>query len=69
MSAVSGAEKSIPAAASLNASRGVTMLLTSHYMRDVEALCNRVLVIAHGRIIYDGPLAGIMPSGRNWPLS
>jgi ABC-2 type transport system ATP-binding protein len=42
-----------------NASRGVTMLLTSHYMRDVEALCSRVLVIAHGRLIYDGPLAGI----------
>src|SRR3954451_16360973 len=42
-----------------NASRGVTMLLTSHYMRDVEALCQRVLVIAQGRVIYDGPLAGI----------
>src|SRR5262245_33555922 len=42
-----------------NASRGVTMLLTSHYMRDVEALCSRVLVIAHGRLFYDGPLAGI----------
>jgi ABC-2 type transport system ATP-binding protein len=42
-----------------NATRGVTMLLTSHYMRDVEALCARVLVIAHGKVIYDGPLAGI----------
>ncbi|MHB1425611.1 MAG: ABC transporter ATP-binding protein [Gemmataceae bacterium] len=42
-----------------NAARGVTMLLTSHYMRDVEALCSRVLVITHGRVIYDGPLAGI----------
>jgi ABC-2 type transport system ATP-binding protein len=42
-----------------NAARGVTMLLTSHYMRDVEALCRRVLVIAQGRVIYDGPLAGI----------
>jgi ABC-2 type transport system ATP-binding protein len=42
-----------------NATRGVTMLLTSHYMRDVEALCPRVLVITHGRLIYDGPLAGI----------
>jgi ABC-2 type transport system ATP-binding protein len=42
-----------------NRSRGVTMLLTSHYMRDVEALCPRVLVIAQGRLIYDGPLAGI----------
>src|SRR6202008_2825658 len=37
-----------------NLSRGVTMLLTSHYMRDVEALCERVLVITHGRVIYDG---------------
>jgi ABC-2 type transport system ATP-binding protein len=42
-----------------NSQRGVTMLLTSHYMRDVEALCARVLVIAHGRLIYDGPLKGI----------
>ncbi|MGH7225103.1 MAG: ABC transporter ATP-binding protein [Gemmataceae bacterium] len=42
-----------------NATRGVTMLLTSHYMRDVEALCSRVLVITHGRVIYDGPLVGI----------
>jgi len=42
-----------------NARRGVTVLLTSHYMRDVEALCKRVLVITHGKLVYDGPLAGI----------
>ncbi|GIW81905.1 MAG: ABC transporter ATP-binding protein [Gemmatales bacterium] len=42
-----------------NATRGVTMLLTSHYMRDVEALCSRVLVISHGKVVYDGALAGI----------
>jgi ABC-2 type transport system ATP-binding protein len=42
-----------------NVSRGVTMLLTSHYMRDVEALCARMLIITHGRVIYDGDLAGI----------
>jgi ABC-2 type transport system ATP-binding protein len=43
-----------------NASRGVTMILTSHYMRDVEALCRRVLVITHGKLLYDGPLARIV---------
>jgi ABC-2 type transport system ATP-binding protein len=42
-----------------NATRGVTMLLTSHYMRDVEALCSRILVISHGKLIYDGGLTGI----------
>src|SRR5919199_857241 len=36
------------------------LLLTSHYMRDVEALCSRVLVIAQGRLIYDGELSGII---------
>jgi len=34
-----------------------TVLLTSHYMADVEALCKRVVVIHHGRILFDGPLA------------
>jgi ABC-2 type transport system ATP-binding protein len=42
-----------------HARRGVTMILTSHYMRDVEALCDRVLVITHGTLVYDGPLSGI----------
>jgi ABC-2 type transport system ATP-binding protein len=43
-----------------NSSRGVTMLLTSHYMRDVEALCSRVLVITDGKVIYDGGLSRII---------
>jgi len=43
-----------------NRRRGVTTLLTSHYMRDIEALCDRVLVITHGTLLYDGPLAGIV---------
>jgi ABC-2 type transport system ATP-binding protein len=38
---------------------GATVLLTSHYMADVEALCRRVIVIHHGRILYDGALAGL----------
>ena len=51
-----------------NAQRGVTILLTSHYMRDVEALCPRVLVITHGRLLYDGALAGITEQFGRWKL-
>ena len=40
--------------------RQVTILLTSHYMKDVVALCRRVVIIAQGRIIYDGSLSGII---------
>ncbi len=40
--------------------RQVTILLTSHYMKDVAALCRRIVVIAAGRIIYDGSLSGIV---------
>ena len=35
-------------------------MLTSHYMKDVAALCRRVVIIALGRIIYDGSLGGIV---------
>jgi ABC-2 type transport system ATP-binding protein len=35
---------------------GATVLLTSHYMEDVAALCPRVMVIDKGRLIYDGSL-------------
>jgi ABC-2 type transport system ATP-binding protein len=37
-----------------------TVILTSHYMKDVEALCKRVIIIDHGRILYDGSLAQII---------
>jgi viologen exporter family transport system ATP-binding protein len=45
--------------ADYNGRYGATVLLTSHYMADVEALCKRVVVIHHGRILYDGALAGL----------
>ncbi len=38
------------------ASTGATILLTSHYMADIEALAERVLVIHHGTLQFDGPL-------------
>jgi ABC-2 type transport system ATP-binding protein len=37
-----------------------TVLLTSHYMADVEALAERVIVIHHGILLFDGPLAGLV---------
>ncbi len=43
--------------AEYNARYGATVLLTSHYMADVEALCKRVIVIHHGKILFDGQLS------------
>ena len=42
--------------------RSITILLTSHYMKDIAALCKRVVVIAQGQIQYDGSLSGIVDS-------
>jgi ABC-2 type transport system ATP-binding protein len=42
------------------AERKITVLLTSHYMKDVEALCERAIIINHGTIHHDGPLAEIV---------
>ena len=43
--------------AALNTERGVTVLLTTHDLDDIERLCPRILVIDHGHVIYDGGLA------------
>ncbi len=44
----------------LNRERGTTILLTSHYMADIEELCPRVLLIDHGRLGYDGSLSALV---------
>jgi len=43
-----------------NKEKKTTILLTSHYMEDIKELCNRVIVINEGKIIYDGELAKLV---------
>jgi ABC-2 type transport system ATP-binding protein len=48
--------------------KGTTVILTSHYMKDVAALCRRVVVIFDGRIIYDGSLPGLVEHLGNYKI-
>jgi len=43
-----------------NAAQKTTILLTSHYMADIQALCERVIIIDHGKIFFDGKLSEIV---------
>ena len=45
--------------ADYNRRHGATVLLTSHYMADVTALCKRIIVIHHGSLLYDGDLQSL----------
>jgi ABC-2 type transport system ATP-binding protein len=49
----------------LNTERATTVLLTTHDLQDIEQLCSRVMVIDHGRLMYDGPLAGLHEVGES----
>jgi len=43
----------------INRREGTTILLTTHDMDDIEELCSRVMVINHGRLVYDGDVEGM----------
>jgi ABC-2 type transport system ATP-binding protein len=43
-----------------NSQRKTTILLTSHYMADIQALCKRVIIIDHGKIFFDGQLSEVL---------
>jgi ABC-2 type transport system ATP-binding protein len=47
----------------LNRERGTTLMLTTHDLQDIEALCRRVIVIDHGTQVFDGTLAGLHERG------
>jgi ABC-2 type transport system ATP-binding protein len=51
------------------AGEGLTVLLSSHLLTEVEELCNRVAIIRKGRIVYEGSLAELMQAGgQTWRL-
>ena len=45
--------------ATVNRDRGVTVLLTTHDMDDIEKLCRRLVILDHGRLVYDGEMSTI----------
>jgi ABC-2 type transport system ATP-binding protein len=47
----------------LNATRRTTLMLTTHDLQDIEALCDRVIVIDHGTAVFDGALADLHRHG------
>ncbi|WP_327677260.1 ABC transporter ATP-binding protein [Kitasatospora sp. NBC_00458] len=49
----------------VNRERGTTVLLTTHDLTDIEQLCDRVMVIDHGRVVYDGGLDGLHAAGES----
>jgi ABC-2 type transport system ATP-binding protein len=49
----------------LNAERGTTLMLTTHDLQDIEALCDRVIVIDHGTAVFDGPLEDLHRRGES----
>ncbi len=51
-----------------NAEQKTTILLTSHYMADIEALCERVIIIDHGKIFFDGKLGEIVDRFANFKV-
>ena len=50
----------------INKEKKITIILTSHYLEDIEALCNRIIAINKGIIIYDGTLKAIPTNALNY---
>jgi ABC-2 type transport system ATP-binding protein len=51
-----------------NTERHTTILLTSHYMADIQELCERVIIIDHGKIFFDGKLSEIVDRFADFKL-
>jgi ABC-2 type transport system ATP-binding protein len=51
-----------------NAARKTTIVLTSHYMADIQELCRRVIIIDHGKIFFDGLLSDVLDRFADFKL-
>ena len=51
-----------------NAEQKTTIILTSHYMADIQELCQRVIIIDHGKIFFDGKLSDILDRFADFKL-
>src|SRR5213595_1802419 len=51
-----------------NATHKITIVLTSHYMADIQALCQRVIIIDHGTIFFDGRLTDVLDRFADFKL-
>ena len=51
-----------------NATRKTTIVLTSHYMADIQELCQRVIIIDHGTISFDGRLSDVLDRFADFKL-
>lgn len=51
-----------------NKKYNATIILTSHYMRDVEALCKKIIIINHGKILFEGQLSSLIKEHAPYKL-
>lgn len=51
-----------------NTTHKTTILLTSHYMADIQALCQRVIIVDHGKIFFDGRLSEVVDRFADFKL-
>jgi ABC-2 type transport system ATP-binding protein len=47
------------------ADRGITVLVSSHLLREIEAICDHLMMIDHGRIVFEGAIAGLLEAQQS----
>lgn len=52
----------------VNQEKGITIILTSHYMQDIEDLCNRIIIINKGTCMYEGNLENLLTKYREFKI-